>query len=318
METVKFIRHFFKQKRIASEKSDIFFPKPDGSIPYQDVISFSQLDHENFLVYTMGKHIFPQNYDMRISMSRWMLIFVTEGSIRCGTQLLEAGDFFVLPPSCTHTITTKKEFVSFYWCTLNDSSLINSLISSGYRDSEAMFGHTDQAHAINELFEQTIYNFPKHCDNKMYIVGRLTCLLSYITTGDMKREGYSDQMFKRCLDMIEGRQGNITVDSLAKHLFVSRRYLYTLFKKYKNISPLEYIHAVRMKSADKYLTSTDLPISEIAEIVGYSNYSHFTRAYKKYFFISPSKRRSQAKVQSLAYYNPPEIDKDKFEISFDE
>ena len=59
------------------------------------------------------------------------------------------------------------------------------------------------------------------------------------------------------------------------------------------MSPVEYILAVRMQSADKYLRSTNYSIAEIAELTGYSNYSHFSRAYTKYFSISPSDRRKQ-------------------------
>ena len=39
-------------------------------------------------------------------------------------------------------------------------------------------------------------------------------------------------------------------------------------------------------------TIIDLVV-EIAELTGYSNYSHFSRAYTKYFSISPSDRRKQ-------------------------
>ena len=88
-------------------------------------------------------------------------------------------------------------------------------------------------------------------------------------------------------------QGNITVDYLAKHAFVSRRYLYSMFKEYKNMSPTEYITSVRMRVADDYLTSTDFSVSKIAELLGYADYTHFTRAYTKFFKIAPSKRRKQ-------------------------
>ena len=57
--------------------------------------------------------------------------------------------------------------------------------------------------------------------------------------------------------------------------------------------------AVDVQVADKYLTSTNYSIAEIAELTGYSNHGHFTRAYTKYYSISPSERRKQATAQSI-------------------
>ena len=316
METVTFIRHFFKKERITSENTDIFFPKPDGSIPYQDVVSFSEMDSSKYLVYTMGKHIFPKNHDMTVSMQRWMIIFVTSGSLRCGSQTLVTGDFLVLPSTCTIVFSSKKDGARFYWCTTNDDMLISTLKESGWSDGEIMLGHTSNMPLIVELFEQTVYNFPMPCDHRMLLVGRFTCLFSYIAYSAVRQEKLSDQIFKRCLNRIESTQGNITVDYLAKHYFVSRRYLYTLFKEYKNMSPIEYIHAVRMQAADKYITSTELTVAEIAELAGYSNYSHFTRAYKKYFGMSPLERRREARAKAMIYDSPAEHA--RAEILFDE
>ena len=156
-----------------------------------------------------------------------------------------------------------------------------------------MFGHIEDMRTITELFEETIYHFPKNCDDYLFLRGQLTCLFSYIAPVAVNKHKVSDQLFSKCIQIIESMQGNITVDFLAKHYFVSRRYLYTMFKEYKDMSPVEYILAVRMQSADKYLRSTQHSIAEIAERVGYSNYSHFSRAYTKYFSISPSDRRKQ-------------------------
>lgn len=293
METVTYIRHYLGKERQTSNTVDVFYPKPNPNDSYQDVISFTNFEKDKYLVYTMGKHVFEQNHNMTISMQRWMIIFMANGTMNCGIQQLSRGDFVVLPSSCSTTLITKKEMAEFYWCTTNDELHINTLISCGYIEKEMMFGHMEYIQSIIDLFDNTIYRFPNHCDNGIYLQGKLISLYSYIAPSVVNKQKMPEQLFKRCLQRIESSQGNITVDFLAKHYFVSRRYLYTMFKEYKNMSPVEYILAVRMQSADKYLRSTNYSIAEIAELTGYSNYSHFSRAYTKYFSISPSDRRKQ-------------------------
>lgn len=293
MEKATYIRHFYGKERQVSVDPGLFHSKPNQGESYQDVVRFSDFEKNNFLIYTVGKHIYPQNHDMTISMQRWMVVFVAEGTMKCGSQELSRGDFVVLPSSCSTTIMTKKEQVLFYWCTTNDEIHINTLLACGYNDKEMLFGHIDDMLSVIEFFENTIYHFPKNCDDKTFLRGHLICLYSYIAPSVVNKQRVSDQLFSRCLQRIESAQGNITVDYLANHYFVSRRYLYTMFKEYKNMSPTEYILAVRMQAADKYLRSTNYSISEIAELTGYSNYSHFSRAYTKHFSISPSDRRKQ-------------------------
>ena len=308
MEKVNFIRHFFHKDRISSDSPDIFWPKPDSGEFYQDVISYSFLDDGKYTSYTMGKHLFPKNNDMTVSMQRWMVLFIADGVMYCGAQALETGDFIVIPPACSIGVLAKGDNLKFYWCTTNDDHHINYLTRSGYREKEIIFGHVDDVQTVAEFFEDTIYRFPKRCDSRMIIVGRISCILSFTPLDLVKAQKITDQLFKRCLNIIDGKNGNVTVDKLAKTCFVSRRYLYTLFKEYKNISPVEYILSARMKNADKFLTSTDYSISKIAELVGYSNYSHFTRAYTKYFSISPTQRRKQVRVDSYMD-EPPTSDK---------
>ena len=51
--------------------------------------------------------------------------------------------------------------------------------------------------------------------------------------------------------------------------------------------PAAYILRRRMHKAKKLLKVTDLPISEIANNVGFSDYNYFSRVYKKTYGKSP-------------------------------
>ncbi len=44
---------------------------------------------------------------------------------------------------------------------------------------------------------------------------------------------------------------------------------------------MQYLSGLRMEEARRLLIQTDLPISKIAEAVGFTNYNYFCRIFKK-------------------------------------
>lgn len=297
MESVRYIRHPWKEKRITSPAPDIFAESMPMGTSYQDVLSVTGLDGKDFMIFTMGKHRYPPNVETSTAFQRWMVVYVVDGAIWCGKQQLGRGDFVIIPPSVSKNFYTKQEGVLYYWCTTNDENMVHILSMGGYKEEKMMMGHCDRVHEVVAEFEKTIYRPIQYCDLHIYLVGRFAMLVSHLSGNINKMTKASDQMFKSCLNLIDGMQGNISVDYLAQHCYVSRRYLYALFKEYKKMSPNEYIHSVRMRVADEYLTTTDFSLSKIAELIGYADYSHLTRAYTKYYQISPSKRRKLAKSE---------------------
>ncbi|MBQ7347596.1 MAG: helix-turn-helix transcriptional regulator [Clostridia bacterium] len=213
------------------------------------------------------------------------------------------GDFIIVPSSFSHYLATKKEKNCFYWFATNDEWLIHTFSIAGYSKNEVMRGYTDCAQTVTDILEKTIYRFPKDCDSRIYMMSRFTCLLSYLSSYAAKTQKISEQLLLRCISHIETSYGALNVDDLAKRFFVSRRYLYAIFKEYKNVSPIEYIISVRMKAADKFLLTTDYSIAKIAELTGYSSYNQFTRAYKEYYAMQPSKKRELLKSHYLATQN---------------
>ena len=66
------------------------------------------------------------------------------------------------------------------------------------------------------------------------------------------------------------------------------------FKKTYGYGFKEYQTKVRMEFAAKQLTETDLSIGEIADLVGYSKQTKFTKAFKAYYDVTPSEYRKRA------------------------
>ena len=80
---------------------------------------------------------------------------------------------------------------------------------------------------------------------------------------------------------------SVSLEQVAMAAHLSVRQLSTLFKEQLGFTPLNYIREQRMKKAQILLTQSTLPITTIAESVGYQNLSAFSDRFKKHFGRSP-------------------------------
>ena len=82
---------------------------------------------------------------------------------------------------------------------------------------------------------------------------------------------------------------NIKNDVLANLCNLSTVYFRKLFAENVGTSPIAYVHELRIKKAKEMLKSDHGSITDIAQSLGYLNIYDFSRAFKKYTGISPSK-----------------------------
>lgn len=83
----------------------------------------------------------------------------------------------------------------------------------------------------------------------------------------------------------------LSSSDLAGHLKISASQVRRLFRKWLNASPVEYINRKRMERARRLLSSTRLPVSEVAERLGFEDSFYFSRVFKKYIDLSPQAYR---------------------------
>ena len=81
-------------------------------------------------------------------------------------------------------------------------------------------------------------------------------------------------------------QESIVVEDLCVEFGLGRTRLYSLSMTCLGCAPAEYIRNQRIEYAKKMLTETDLPIMDIAFAVGFSDYNHFSRVFKKITGVS--------------------------------
>lgn len=81
----------------------------------------------------------------------------------------------------------------------------------------------------------------------------------------------------------------ITLEMLAKKLFVSPTFLSKIFKEAMGVSPINYLIKIRLERSKVLLTNEEMSVKEIAGFVGYSDALYFSKLFKKYYGESPTK-----------------------------
>ncbi|MCG8600012.1 MAG: AraC family transcriptional regulator [Verrucomicrobiales bacterium] len=123
------------------------------------------------------------------------------------------------------------------------------------------------------------------------IVGLLGLMYPIDTPGDQR--AYFGKL-QKAIEYVDSHfVDEITSEKLADLAGVSVPHFNRLFRKVLRLSPMEYVLSLRVQEAQRLLSSTRMPMSEIAASVGFYDQSHFTKRFRKITGITPLQYRKQ-------------------------
>ncbi|GKX31509.1 hypothetical protein SH1V18_39890 [Vallitalea longa] len=79
----------------------------------------------------------------------------------------------------------------------------------------------------------------------------------------------------------------ITINEIAHKISISPSYLSRIFKYVVGVTIIEYINNYRLEKSKEYIKSTELSLTQIAEILGFNSIHYFSKQFKKKYEISP-------------------------------
>ena len=85
-----------------------------------------------------------------------------------------------------------------------------------------------------------------------------------------------------------------SISDLSKMVHMNQQKMMTGFRYLNGMTIYAYLRQLQMKEAAQLLRTTALPISEVAQMVGYCGDGHFQTTFKKIYGISPAKMRKEA------------------------
>ncbi len=111
---------------------------------------------------------------------------------------------------------------------------------------------------------------------------------------DAKRDYKSTNLItEACLYISENCTKPLTLDDVSHHIGVSKSHFSHLFKKYTNMTFIDFLTTERIKRTEFLISNPKAHIIDIAFDSGFSSLSSFNRAFKKIKGISPSEFRER-------------------------
>ncbi|NLR93413.1 hybrid sensor histidine kinase/response regulator transcription factor [Flammeovirga agarivorans] len=109
---------------------------------------------------------------------------------------------------------------------------------------------------------------------------------------EKKNTNKDDAIFiEKFYELIEENLENEDIDMnvFAKGLYLNRTTFFQKVKAITNYTPYELLKVYRLKKAAEFLVQENLPVAEVCVRTGFKNRTHFSRMFKEYYGVSPSK-----------------------------
>ena len=130
---------------------------------------------------------------------------------------------------------------------------------------------------------------------ELYLCGRIFQLLSLLSERQPSENDYVEQARTY---LASNYMMDISIAGLAGQLGLNRSYFSTLFRQQTGLSPQQYLLRCRMEHAQELLCGYGFSPGEVALAVGYPDIFAFSRMFKRYYGVSPTRAKIKRKSES--------------------
>lgn len=151
-------------------------------------------------------------------------------------------------------------------------------------------------HCYEMLAENQMNEPGKYFMLKTHLMQIMLLIIREITdVKDQRQEGCNFESYhkiyavKQIINYLnENYENKISLDQIARNMYLSPVYISKIFKEETGESPINYLIKIRLEKAkDLLVHSDDNSIKSVANQVGYDDVYHFSKLFKKYYGISP-------------------------------
>ncbi len=247
---------------------------------------------------SVGSYLAGRNWKDNEGVKHFLQLFW--GIAKCGLYKTEGEKCILLPqhvfvyfPGDKHSVRTHRGVWNCRWLTIDGFAATEIVRQFGFSRQPRYAGKCPE-----DLFVQLEHEIKDITLNGQRAAAATAFRIFALAAGDYPRVSAnqrSETLAKKAVVMIEENcyDPALNVNSLGDRLGVHRSTLSKIFKKQKNISCIDYLIAVRTQRALSLIKETDIPISRVAEMTGFSSASYFIRTVKKAIGLSPKQFRKQ-------------------------
>ena len=217
------------------------------------------------------------------------------GHVQHGNQsyTMHEGDAYILHDGhLHHYLSDRKDPWKKIWFNVN-GSLVRHLLSDYGLDSVVKVPAFGDAGFLPEI-TRVMDDDPVHCGEELAILlhRHIQALSAFL--GDQTMGHSPAQLMKSFIEQNLTRA--VSIEEIAAQVHLSRSRAIHLFREAFHTTPYQYYLNQKLQLAQTLLESTNLSIQEISERLGFTDYHHFSDAYKKWCGISPSGYRTNKNV----------------------
>lgn len=230
------------------------------------------------------------------------MVYMLEGNTRCavdtGEYVLSSGDVLLVFPNQVHRYdpAEREKYLLFI---INPDLLpeLSRYFSGIAPTSPIVRGVGDDPEMHRLLMALAEHeSMPTDCRDAMikgYLLAFFGHLLSRMT---FDRSSHSDSMTLRAIVSYcaQNYSRDLTLSTLEEELHLSKYYISHLFGSKIGTGFNDYINALRVSEACRYLRHSNRSITDISALVGFGTLRTFNRAFIKHVGMSPSEYRKTA------------------------
>lgn len=259
---------------------------------------------KNFKTVELHSHDFCEIY----CFIKGMASYIVED---CKYPLLP-GDVLIIPPNKLHQLDINDSSKTYeryvLWIDLrylkkvstNETNLF-ACFEKASEHNAFLIRNSALSDKVRRIFESVAYSKRELFGADIECEEKIKTLLITLARFFLQRtEGYTvvgktNACVTRAIEYISDHIAeDLSIDTLATKLFVNKFYFSHIFKETTNTPPHKYVLKKRLVLA-KQLIEQNLALSDVYQKCGFSDYTHFFRAFKNEFGITPKQFHTMIK-----------------------
>ena len=241
------------------------------------------------------------------------IMYVYKGAILNITQnkniYMSEGDFCIMNLASSHSLQVldasailvnicirKESFTNGYLRSFYENDNLISLFFREKSEEDYLYFpkriKSDINLTISEILSYSDGDLPT---NNFRLAGNILLLLAEL----LDREAYSyhgiDEKTFEILTYISKNYQHTSLEDIADKFNYNKTYLSRYIKQHVGKQLTTLITEQKMDQASKLLLTTQVPVSTIAEDLGYQSLSHFHKVFKNWFELTPNEYRNNSR-----------------------
>lgn len=218
----------------------------------------------------------------------------------------QAGSICIVPPGSVHyeAPSDPTDAYKVIWLGLTSSRIVaheTAYSTSTRRLEKTAAGGAWVSNDLKPLLNAVYHEMQKQrMMSTLVIKGYVMAIIGLLLRNAKQQEttppllAHPDPIVQRTAAYIERHYANpgLTVTSMAAHVALSSKYFIGYMHREAGCTPYRYLLQVRMNKACRYLITTEWPVVQISEAVGFTSPYHFSATFKRFSGVSPTQYRT--------------------------